>query len=214
MNKAFVAAAWVVASAVQSSAGALDFTDPAFFSTFPSAGSSSEASVTVDGVTFVVQATAAVGSNGFRQDVDGLRFGIPGNGMQIITVTADQDVVFESMTGSDTSLVTGTLPIRFDGVLDDGAAGVASVIDGLSFGPTRGALDFSDFTLSFGDAFAFSADQTARPGYNALFAGAFLTSFAFSLPAKTVAAPVPLPSGWPLMLAGLGALVLMSRRKS
>lgn len=177
------------------SASTLDFRDSAFASSFGGA----DAAVTVDGVTFTVTPVAR-GADGFRQNATGLRFGVPGNGMEYISIVASQDVTFESVLGIDTSLATHTTPMLFDG--DDGT----SRFTGLSFGTSLGSVDFTDFTLAAGDAFVFSADFSARPGFSSIFASAGLQSFEFS----SVAA-VPLPASAAFLFTALGLLGLRRR---
>ena len=153
IKRALSALALVLAGGA-AQAGTLDFTDAAFASTFPGFGAgNSTASVMVDGALFTVEATDARGTNGFRQNANGLSFGLPGNGMNIITITADKDVLFSSLFGVDTTNLTRSTPMRFDAT-----AGGVSVFEDLAIPASAGTVDFADFTLKQGDAFIFSAD--------------------------------------------------------
>ncbi|WP_135507366.1 VPLPA-CTERM sorting domain-containing protein [Roseovarius aestuariivivens] len=185
----------------------------AFDSTFPASGDpASTAAVSVDGVNFTVTATSARGTNGFRRPGDdaGLQFGLPGNGMNVITIVADQDVTFTSLTGEDLSLSNFTTPMQFNGT-----AGSLVAFTGIQFPSSLGIVDFTDFTLTSGDALIFAADYSARPGFSVIDATAVLSSLDFS---KTVTggpgAQIPLPAGLPLLLTGLGVLGLARRRKT
>lgn len=200
--KNYLCALAVISSAGAAHAATLDFNSSAFETSYDGAA----AVETVDGVTFTIAPTSR-GANGFRQYANGIGFGVPGNGMRMISITADQDVVFESITGIDTSITSKTTSMLFDA----DAAGV-SVFDDYAFGTNLGTFDFADFTLSAGDAFVISTDSSPRAGFNFVFASASLGEIAFSKPV-VVPPAVPLPASMPFLLAGLGGFAAI-RRKS
>ena len=209
MFKPVVSICAAIFLAGSASAATLDLTDPAFANSFPSGGATDSASVTVDGVTFTVEATSARGVNGFRQNGTGLYFGIGGNGMNIISITASEDVVFEGITGRDTSLSSRTTPSRYDGSVE----GLAVFTD-LSLPTTLGTVDFADFTLTQGDTFALAFDFEARTGFSAVFASAAVSGFEFSTIGDSSVSAVPLPAGLPLLVAGLGAFGWIRRKQT
>lgn len=210
MKKLVFAACAAMSIGGAAQAASLDFTDAAFASTFPSSGVTSTATSIVDGVTFTVEATDARGVNGFRQDANGLRFGVPGNGMYTITISADQDVTFESMSGIDTSLRARTTSMLFDAYITGGAM----VLSDVAFPETSGTVDFADFDLDAGESLVFAADFSARTGFSSIFASAALTSFSFSKATTPQPSAVPLPAGMPLLLAALGSFAWIRRRSS
>jgi len=209
--RTLMAGAFVIAGAAVQ-AGTLDFAGSEFATTFPQAGDpDSVANVTVDGVDFTVTAQAR-GTNGFRQNSDGLGFGVPGNGMYSISIVASADVMFESLTGIDRAILSRTTASRFDGT-----AGGVGVFDDLAIPTALGSVDFADFTLTAGDVFNLAYDFTDRTGFNSIFASATISGLSFS---KVVTDPgtnpnaVPLPAGMPLLLAGLGAFAWVRRRQT
>lgn len=201
------AAAIAVVSALSAQAGTIDFTDPAFASTFPAFGDQSEATLEIDGVNFTFLPTAR-GTDGFRQAFDdtGLSFGLPGNGMNTLQVIADQDVTYTSLTAEDRTLLNNSTGALFN-IQDNGVF----VVQDLALPTTFAEVDFNDLSLSAGDVLTIQFSFEARQGFNVLFSSAVLGSLAFETDAGVD--PIPLPAGLPLMLGGLGAFAWM-RSKS
>lgn len=192
-------------------AAEIDFTDAAFATTFPGVFDQTVATVEVDGVEFTIAAFAR-GTNGFRQTFDsaGLNFGVGGNGMSAIAITANADVTYTAATGADRSIASFSSGMLFDLDVDGMVA-----LTGLAFGTTSSTIAFPEIAVGAGTEFLFYADFSARAGFDSLFASAVLSGLTFETETITdPTTPVPLPAGLPLMLAGLGALGIVKRRKS
>lgn len=193
-----------LAFAGAASAATLDFTTNTYASTFgPNVATDS-----IDGVNFTITATAR-GVNGFRQGgAGGLSFGVPGNGMYSIAIVADKDVEYNSMYGNGHSLTAfaGQLPFDID-------VEGSEVSGGNMFADTSlQTVAFGDGPISVaaGETFFFHVDFDALIG-SSIYASALVKSFDFSV---DQAPAVPLPAGMPLLLAGLGGLAVLRRRKS
>lgn len=191
------AAAICVAYAGGANAASIDFTD-AFTVVTPSAIPSAPLVITEvsEGVTFTISATAR-GVDRFVQGSNGLNFGIPGNGMNSLSLVANQDVSFTGFTGRDNfATLTGSPSYEalIGGVLASSGNGVTgSALTGYSF--NSGPL-----ALSAGQSFLFQPEA-----FGVLIGGA-IASLEFEV------AAVPLPAGLPMMLAGLGLLGLKRKR--
>lgn len=192
-----------VFTAAFAQAATLDFTTAPFVtSTVPTT------SATVDGVNFSFVATAR-GADGFRQGSGGLSFGVPGNGMYSISIVADQDMVFNSMTGGGHSLTSFAGQLPFDVSVEG-----TDVADDLMFASSATqTLSFAaaPVSVSAGEAFLIAVDFDALVG-SSIYASARIGSIDFE-----IAPAVPLPAGLPLMIgafAGLGALRRKSKSKT
>ena len=167
---------------------------------------------TVAGVNFVITPTAR-GADGFRQDGrGGLSFGVPGNGMYTISIVADQDLMYNSMTGIGHGFnQVGQLPF-------DIAVGGTEVSGDNMFAPAP-HFSVAFETVSFaggpisvaaGQTFLFGVDFVALAGSPVL-ASALVRSLDFST--SPGISPIPLPAGLPLLIGGIGALAVLRRKK-
>ena len=185
-------------------ASTVSFSDSVFDDTSGANPGDNQASLIVDGVSFLFTAVSR-GSDGFRRDGPdtGLQFGVGGNGMISITAVADQDILLTSISGRDNSVdrtTSITPPLPFD-VL----AGSFTILDQATFAETTGSLALGNYLLTAGTSF------TITDGANGNALQRFILS-SFDFEAATTA-PIPLPAGLPLLLAGLGGLAVMKRRK-
>ncbi|MFW5426987.1 MAG: hypothetical protein ACKE8G_06090 [Methylophagaceae bacterium] len=172
-----------IVSSISVSAGTIDFSTPTYDSTF----GPNTATDLVDGVNFNITATAR-GSDGFRQPFDhvGLKFGVPGNGMYSISITADQDVTYTSLFGRGHGFTgrAGQLPF------DISANGSLS-IDNLQFAPsTFSAASLGSILILAGEALLIDVDFSSLIG-SRIYASAILQSLDFS---KTAVSAVPIPA--------------------
>lgn len=194
-----------VFTAAFAQAATLDFTTAPFAtSTVPTT------SATVDGVNFSFVATAR-GADGFRQGSGGLSFGVPGNGMYSISIVADQDLVFNSMTGGGHSLTSFADQLPFDVSVE--GTDVADDLMFDSFATQTLTFAAAPVSVSAGEAFLIAVDFDALVG-SSFYASARNGSIDFDLAS---APAVPLPAGLPLMIgafAGLGALRRKSKSKT
>lgn len=203
MTKAFALIASLFFAGA-ASAATLDFTTSTYDATFgPNVATDS-----VDGVNFTITATAR-GVNGFRQGLGrGLSFGVPGNGMYTIAIVADKDVEYNSMYGKGHGSTQNAGQLPFD--IDVGAVEVSG--GNMFTDTTLQTVVFAGgpISVSAGETFFFHVDFDALIGNN-IYASALVKSFDFTV---DQAPTVPLPAGLPLMLAGLGGLVVLRRRKA
>lgn len=183
------------------SAGTIDFSTSTYNSTF----GPNTATDLVDGVNFSITATAR-GVDGFRQSFDhvGLKFGVPGNGMYSISITADQDVTYTSLFGRGHTFVGRAGQLPFD-IYANGSLS----IDNLTFTPSVfSAASLGNIFLLAGETLLIDVDFASLTG-SSIFASATLGSLDFS---KATVSAVPVPAALfmfaPALLGFLG-----SRRK-
>ncbi len=185
--------------ATSASAAIIDFRSVPYASTFfpPNPEVTTD---TVNGVNFTITATAR-GVDGFRQNSDGLRFGVPGNGMYSISIVSDADLEYTSLLGKGHTLTNfaGQLPF------DISVNGVQK-IDNLQFpASTFNAENLSNIAVSAGDAFLIAVDFTALTG-SRVFASAVLQTLSFNKVQSPPLSTVPLPATILLFIGGLGIL--------
>ena len=191
-------------------ASTLDFTTAPYASTFfgPDANVTTD---TVDGVNFTITATAR-GVDGFRQVLGGgLQFGLPGNGMFTIAITADQDLTFNNMFGHGHGFpqqISGQLAFNID------VDGVSQSVGNMFTSTALETVSFVDGPISVlsGQSFLFAIDYSVFVGSNIL-ASADVRSFDFTVATTTTPSPVPLPAGLPLLMAGLGAFGFLRKKR-
>ncbi len=182
--------------ATSASAAIIDFRSAPYASTF----GSNQTTDTVNGVNFTITATAR-GSDGFRQNSDGLSFGVPGNGMYSITIVSDADLEYTSLLGKGHTLTNNAGQLPFDISVN----GVEK-IDDLQFpAGSFSAANLSNIAVSAGDAFLIAVDFPALTGSN-LFASAVLQTLSFNKAQNPPVSTVPLPATILLFIGGLGIL--------
>ena len=189
-------------------ASTLDFTTAPYASTF----GPNVATDTVDGVNFTITATAR-GVNGFRQAFGGggLGFGVPGNGMYTISITADQDLTFNNMYGrGHVFSQQSASQLSFNIDVDGASQSVGNMFSSNAL-ETVGFVDGPISVLS-GQSFFFAIDYSVFAGSSAL-ASAAVRAFDFTVSTTPPPSPVPLPAGFPLLMAGLGAFGLLRKKR-
>ncbi len=184
-------------------ASQIDFSTSAFSSTYQFPGPYLDTK-TIDGVNFDFSVTSK-GADGYRQSYDdaGQQFGVPGNGVYQIDIVANVDLAYNWVSGEERS-TPGHGPLLFDFLIN----GSDFVSDGF-FTPngfTNLALGAS---VAAGQTFSIFADISSSSGD-----AAHLTAVIGALDFTRAQVPsVPLPAGMPLLLAGLGGLVVLRRRR-
>lgn len=164
---------------------------------------------TVDGVNFEVTATAR-GVDGFRQALTGgLGFGVPGNGMYTISITADQDLTFNSMYGHGHVFDIYASQLSFNIDVDGSSQSVGNMFASSAFETVD--FDNGPIAVSSGQAFYFAIDYSVFVG-SSIYASAAVRSFDFTV-TSTPPSPVPLPAGFPLLIAGLGAFGFLRKKR-
>ena len=196
-------AALTVGSATAST---LDFGTTPYASTFgPNVTTDS-----VDGVNFVITATAR-GADGFRQSAgNGLNFGVPGNGMYTLAITADQDLTFNSMYGHGHSFPVQADQLSFNIEVD----GASQSVGNMFASTTLETVSFASgpIAVSSGQSFFFEIDYSVFIG-SSIYASALIGSFDFTVASTTPPSPVPLPAGFPLLMVGLGAFGFLRKKR-
>lgn len=187
-------------------ASTLDFATTPYATTFgPNVTTDS-----VDGVNFVITATAR-GSDGFRQSAgNGLNFGVPGNGMYTLAITADQDLTFNSMYGHGHAFPTHADQLSFNITVD----GAYQSFGNMFTLTTLETVSFANgpIAVSSGQSFFFETDYSVLVG-SSIYASALMGSFDFTVATTTPPSPVPLPAGFPLLMAGLGAFGFLRKKR-
>jgi hypothetical protein len=181
------------------SAGTIDFRSTPYTTTFGDAVTTD----LVDGVNFTITAISR-GADGFRQNTNGLSFGVPGNGMYSISITADQDLKYTSLVGRGHTFTNsaGQLPFDID------ADGV-QMKDNLMFEPNSfSGATLGDILVNSGQVLLINVDFASLIG-SSVFASATLQSLDFN---KVSA--VPLPSAiWLFGSAMLGFLTTRKKKR-
>lgn len=172
---------------------------------------------TVDGVAFTFSAASV---NGQFRNVGtwgdgttnvsgpfGLTFGGAGGNTSSFTLSASQDVTLNAFLGFAQQFNTGAIfDVTGSGVASTGNAFSTSGF--LSTGtPVSDSFAGGPLSLTGGETYTFT---TTNAG---VLTQSHLTGLDFTA-ATTNPAPVPLPAGLPLLLAGLGGLAWMRRRQS
>ena len=187
------------------SAATIDFSGPSFANSFDG----QPANLTVDGVNFSF-APVARGADGFRQSFDniGLSFGIGGNGMEVLTITADTDVLLINLTGEDRSVDPVNAPAT-DSLPFDIFVGGTQLFNDAIFSDAGSSLSFGNTLLNAGTTFQIAHDLS---NVNSPFLSlAVLGSIDFSV----MPSPVAVSNTLPLLLLALGGLGFRgSRRKT
>lgn len=182
-------------------AASIDFTDGLFVAvTANSVGAATVIEEVAGGVTFRI----SVFTNNLAQTVKptsaGLDFGIPGVGMLGFTLTADADVTLTSISGLSDSAGAGR-----DFEIEYSAPG---------YGPFGiGWATVSSTVGLFGGGFDLAAGEVFTVDHSP-FIGVLTQGNISAIGFDTISAPIPLPAGLPLILAGLGALGLLHKRRS
>jgi len=210
--------ALLIAASSSATASTINLTDNAFtsvdFVTFAQGpiGPIAEFVETVEGVAFTFSARSvngqfrAVGTwgNGTTNANPpfALSFGGSGGNTSVFTLSASQDVTLDAFTGFAQQFLTGAIfDVTGAGVSSTGNAFSTSAF--LSGGtPVSDSFAGGPLSLIGGELYTFT---TTNPGASTQ---SHLTSLEFTVPA-----PVPLPAGLPLFLAGMGGLAFMRRRQ-
>jgi len=188
------------------SAGTIDFRTSPYATTFQGIANPNGNVTTdsVDGVNFTITATAR-GADGFRQGTDGLNFGVSGNGMYSLSIIADADIEYSSLTAKGHTLTqfAGQLPF-------DLSVSGALQVDNLMFGPSSFSTELLSILVSAGDAFLIDIDYSALVG-SSIYSLAKLQSLNFT--ASSVSA-VPLPAAVWLFGSALGFMGFFRKKKT
>ncbi|MDQ7073180.1 MAG: hypothetical protein Q9N32_06545 [Gammaproteobacteria bacterium] len=179
------------------SAGTIDFSS----STYNTTTSTNTATDFVDGVNFNITVTSQ-GADRFVQAFGnaGLSFGVPGNGMHSISIVADQDLTYTSLTGRGHTLINNAGQLPFDI-----SANGSLAIDNLMFSPSVFTVaSLGSISILAGQALLIDVDFSALTG-SSIFASATLQSLDFS---KAGVSAVPIPAAAllfaPALLSFLG----------
>jgi len=164
----------------------------------------------VDGVTFAFSTTGQfrnVGpwGNGTSNAAApwALSFGGGGGNASTFTLTVDMDITLQSFSGVGQQFNTNPI---FD-VTGSGVSSVGNTFSTVGFmGDAAGTDSFASGPLNLvaGQTYTFSATNAGVTTVGHLYGLSF---------EKVTMSPVPLPAGLPLLVAGLGALGLIGRRR-
>ena len=210
LASAVIAAFVVSAASVQ--ADTMDFSDAFFAPTFnPDIFNPYVTSGTFGGVAFSFSVTS-YGTDGFRQYAvggqQGVAFGRGGNGMQTLSITADQDIKLVSLTGRDISADPVGGPIT-DSLPFDIFAGGTQIVSDLTFTDAFPSTELlGGTTLVAGQTFTIAHDISNVN--DAIRSAAYISSFEYEV---LPGGQVPVPAALPLVLSGIGGLVALRRRR-
>ena len=199
----------IITASTSAYAATIDLTDGVFSVTGAPGGTGlgpTAFTETAAGVTFTFQNPSSRGTNQFSIGANGLNFGGGGVSAFSFEFTVDTAIELTGYFGFDQAgLIAANATLSEDGtVLDNGFAFNS---DGSSAADAiRRGFGGQSFNLSP------TATYSVLVNNDSVTTSSFLTGIEFNVPNQP--APVPLPAGLPLMLAGLGAFAWMRRRQS
>ncbi len=170
-------------------------------------------------IAAVVLASASLGSAALAADIT-----TPPQALNLVGTSAffgdsfDIDQMSDTFSDHFTFSVTGTLPTNLDAIVSSISRTAATGLDitGLALYTGSGTQLATGTSLQSGaiDVWTVTADNLATGSYYLQVSGTMVSDTSGSFGGAVMLAPVPEPATYGMMLAGLGLVGFMARRRS